>query len=363
MFRTTHRADGKRDPRVGFTLIELLVVIAIIAILIGLLVPAVQKVREAANRSTCQNNLKQIGLAMHNYHSAYKKFPRDAYGGITVDGVQLAPWNSWENFGANYKILPYLEQQNLANLFRFNTSFAANANGVNAPMQQKLAIFLCPSARAYGNPNNNVWNGPGNSYAYCSGSSIHTGQQGRQNFNGFMDIYTEHKIGDYTDGTSNIIMASEVLSGTGNNGGNITFPYDVFYTNNDALFTNIPAGPNVGQRSFPTAAQITTIGTAARAARNGLGNNGSLWAWYSHGNTLFNTSAPPNWTLPSSGGACCPGGAQDWGWGLIPARSQHTGGVNAVMGDGSVRFIADSVDLLTWQRLGHTFDGGVLGDF
>src|SRR5438034_5639454 len=147
--------------RRGFTLIELLVVIAIIAILIGLLVPAVQKVREAANRSTCQNNLKQIGLAMHNYHSAFKKFPRDAYGGITVDGVQLAPWNSWENFSANYKILPYLEQQPLFNLFGFTGAFGNYANGVGRPMQTKLAIFLCPSARAYGNRNNNVWNGPG----------------------------------------------------------------------------------------------------------------------------------------------------------------------------------------------------------
>src|SRR5439155_13816292 len=156
MSRKTQLQSARRGRRTGFTLIELLVVIAIIAILIGLLVPAVQKVREAANRASCENNLKQLGLAMHNYHGTFKKFPRDAYGGITVDGVRLAAWNSWENFSANYKLLPYLEQNPLYNQFGFTAAFVAFANGVAAPMQQKLSVFLCPSAKAYGNPNNNV---------------------------------------------------------------------------------------------------------------------------------------------------------------------------------------------------------------
>src|SRR5438105_5092071 len=161
--------------RAGFTLIELLVVIAIIAILIGLLVPAVQKVREAANRSTCQNNLKQLALAMHNYHGAYKKFPKDAYGGIEGKGGPPA-WQLWENFSANYKLLPYIEQTGLFNQFGFTGPYTAYINGANAPMQQTLSIFICPSARAYRRPNFNTWNGPGCNYAWCSGSSIYTGQ-------------------------------------------------------------------------------------------------------------------------------------------------------------------------------------------
>jgi len=352
--------------RSAFTLIELLVVIAIIAILIGLLVPAVQKVREAAARSQCQNNLKQMGLAMHNYYGAYKKLPKNAYGGLANPAVSTigVTWNSWENFSAHYKILPYIEQQALYNAFSFTVAFGTNANGAAAPMQQVVPVFICPSAKAYPRPSLNVWHGPGCNYAWSSGSSVYTGQTGAGSagFNGLQNIYTERKLSDATDGTSNTILASEVLSGSGNTNTaaanvNLVFPTDIFYTGSDTLFNNIV------NKHFPTAAELTAIGNAALANRAGLGNTGALWAWYSHGNTLFNTSAPPNWQLPTSGGSCCPGGAQDWGFGIIPARSNHTGGVNVVMADGSVRFVSDSVDLVTWQRLGHASDGGVLGDF
>src|SRR5262249_39244494 len=116
----------------GFTLIELLVVIAIIAILIGLLLPAVQKIREAAARMKCSNNLHQLGLAMHNYVSTYGKFPKNAYGGL-ANPTPLAPqWKSWENFSANYQLLPYIEQDNLYKLFSFTApTFAAYAVGAN----------------------------------------------------------------------------------------------------------------------------------------------------------------------------------------------------------------------------------------
>src|SRR5437763_188116 len=111
------------SQRAAFTLIELLVVIAIIAVLIGLLLPAVQKVREAANRLKCENNLKQLALGMHNYHDVNLKFPKDAYGGIDNLGVGPPKWQPWENFSANYKLLPFIEQQNLYNQFRFDVNY------------------------------------------------------------------------------------------------------------------------------------------------------------------------------------------------------------------------------------------------
>lgn len=90
---------------------------------------------------------------------------------------------------------------------------------------------------------------------------------------------------------------------------------------------------------------------------------GGNWAWYSAGQTTLNTATTPNWKLPSAGGDCCPGGAHDWGFGLIPPRSRHTGGVNALFGDGSLRFIRDSITLITFQYLGNKADGMVIGDY
>src|SRR6266480_3079692 len=132
----------KRGKRAGFTLIELLVVIAIIAILIGLLVPAVQKVREAAARSQCSNNLKQLGLAMHTYHDTFKKFPRN---------YQQVGVNAWEALSANYFILPYIEQaplyNNGQNILKSTTLTTAQkwSQIYNGLMNTKLSVFACPS--------------------------------------------------------------------------------------------------------------------------------------------------------------------------------------------------------------------------
>ena len=88
-----------------------------------------------------------------------------------------------------------------------------------------------------------------------------------------------------------------------------------------------------------------------------------MWGWYSIGQSALTTAATPNWQFPTAGGNCCPGGAHDWTWGIVPPRSMHSGGVNGLLGDGSVRFIRDSVDLLTFQRLGSMNDGNVLGEY
>jgi prepilin-type N-terminal cleavage/methylation domain-containing protein/prepilin-type processing-associated H-X9-DG protein len=336
------RNHGRR----GFTLIELLVVIAIIAILIGLLLPAVQKVREAAARMQCSNNLKQLGIACHTYHDTYNVFPRNY--GRQVGG------NVWEATSASVSLLPYIEQGNLHSLFEANkTNWGVTHDQL---MNTKVNTFICPSSPAARGMSSDYWSGPGSNYGWSTGSRIETVWAGSA-FNGMISYQSDRKMADVSDGLSNTLLASELLPGTGASGSTARFPFDMFYAGN---------GPfnSVANRDFPTVAELTNIGTIARSSPTGYkSNNGGLWAWYAAGHSSLNTAAPPNWSFPTAGGDCCPGGAHDWGFGIIPPRSMHTGGVNALLGDGSVRFIPSSIDVRTFQLLGARNDGQVLGNF
>jgi len=337
----------RKAARAGFTLIELLVVIAIIAVLVALLLPAVQQAREAARRSDCKNKLKQLGLAIHDFHDTQRIFPRNY---LKVGG------NAWEALSANYYLLPYIDQMPL---FEAEQDNLANwGYTYNTFMNTDLAAFHCPSAlngpKRGQNPSG--WDGPGTNYAWCTGSSIETVWAGN-NFNGILAYSVDRRIADVTDGLSNTVIASEILSGSNASGSAGRYPYDIFYTGN-GLFSA------VANRNFPTRTELNAIGNVARTAPIGMkSNNGTMWAWYAAAQSTFNTAAPPNWEYPTAGGDCCPGGAHDWGFGLIPPRSMHAGGVNAALADGSVRFVTDSIDLVTWQRLGNRNDGEPIGDY
>jgi prepilin-type N-terminal cleavage/methylation domain-containing protein len=328
--RPSRNGSGRR----GFTLIELLVVIAIIAILIALLLPAVQQAREAARRTECKNNLKQLGIAMHNYHDTYGKFPRLHY--------QTSTTSSWHGNGILTSILPFVEQNNVFDNWNFTVTFSDTANATMKNTQ--ISAFLCPSDRDY--PGNE----PGNNYAGCGGSTVNI--WGGTTGNGVFPRFQEMGMRDLTDGTSNVVMMAEMLKG--DNSQSAIADSDIVVTSAQTF-----ADPN-----FPTAAELLTAGSACDAADPAQQASNSQcardWASPYPGSSAFNTTAPPNWNHRTCAFGGTFGLCADRN-GIFPTRSRHPGGSQGVLADGSVRFFNDNVDLLTWQRLGARADGGVLG--
>jgi prepilin-type N-terminal cleavage/methylation domain-containing protein/prepilin-type processing-associated H-X9-DG protein len=343
----------------GFTLVELLVVIAIIGVLVALLLPAVQSARESSRRTQCSNNLKQLGIGMHNFHDGISTFPFN---------YQLIGVNAWEAASANYFILPYIEQTNVQEQIRIPTSarpgqqISEGAAGDASmwsfdwpgPMSTRLKTFICPSAMKAPTRGFSTWGGPGCNYGWSTGSRTVSIWVSNDAQNGIIAQLgpNQRRMKDVTDGLSNTLLASELLNGRGNNAV-ATYPFDIFYAG---------TGPYsaVKNKDFATVAELTAIGTAARSLAGGgfLSNNGGNWSWYASTQSSLTTSAPPNWQFPTAGANCCPGGAHDWGdGGIVPARSLHPGGVNAVYGDGSIRFVANNIDILAWQQTGARNDG------
>ena len=206
------RGSTRTPPCSGFTLIELLVVIAIIAVLIGLLLPAVQAAREAARRSQCLSNLKQLGIALHNYHDIVGTFPAGQFEGT-----------AWQDWSAHTMLLPYLEQTSIYNSLNFNQAVAGCEPDGDCPQnstatQAKLSVFLCPS-----DPNRLSTPEGHNNYAGCSGSSPDSVAQ-LGIFNGLFlgpdpnnaANSQVHRISDILDGLSQSAAFSEKVKGIGN---------------------------------------------------------------------------------------------------------------------------------------------------
>ena len=339
-----------RFRRRAFTLIELLVVIAIIAVLIALLLPAVQQAREAARRTQCRNNLKQLGLALHNYHSSYNLFPLSQLGGVTGG-------SDWRGHSAQVMLLPYIDQTPIYNAYNMNVwawwdgskGTADDAAGMAG--QAKIPAFRCPSNQASANGR------PGNNYVVCEGDNAGmfndgvTGGYSEGKQNGIFNIRVPVSIAGITDGTTNTIMASEQLV------------YSTS-TNLDKLIgmRQAVAIPSGWDGTFMTQAQLDDWGTRCNASTNNQRTEtGQFWHVGVHEQGTFNTLLPPN----SKYGNCtahCSGCATD-GTAMVGARSQHTGGVTVLLGDGSVRFVSDNIDYQTWQRLGDRKDGNAVGDF
>ena len=335
--------------RSAFTLVELLVVIAIIGILVGLLLPAVQAAREAARRMQCSNNMKQIGLAMHNYHDTHKSFPTFV--------IRNGKGDYWRGYSAFTQMLPFIEQGNLSNSLAAATrNWYENWDEGNTPWgllrATQLSAFICPSAQRFpGSGPTGGWdNGKGCNYGVSFGSTISWANYKDQNgmFRGQNDTGAKCSTGlsDVVDGTSNTLMASEHLCGD---------------NNNSFLMKGMSSGPRIGSAfpgpntQYPLAADLQAFGIACAAVTAHNSTNGGQWLSPEPTQTALNTVAPPNWTYPNcqTSGS---GFASDRD-GVYGPRSQHTGGVQGVYGDGSVHFISQSIDLLTWQYLGSRNDG------
>jgi prepilin-type N-terminal cleavage/methylation domain-containing protein/prepilin-type processing-associated H-X9-DG protein len=323
----------KRNP--GFTLVELLVVIAIIGILVALLLPAIQVAREAARRSECSNNLKQIGVAMHNFEGVFKRFPAGHPHKVLPShpGV-LAMHYRWS---ALAMITPYMEQYSIYRdlnldvpLYTFigpNSGPGYNVHADNAePVSRLVKPFLCPSDLQR---EIDAGFGPSN-YTACWGSgmppwTVHTAST----TDGVFYDNSQTRFGDLLDGTSNTAMFSESTLPRPGTATSLTAD------NRADVTVSIPSG-SVGAL---TETLCSTLGANINTFRNARWVDG----WPTR--TGYDHRLPPNAFISD----CARVGPIRELW--KAARSRHPGGANLLLCDGSVRFVSDSIDLDTWQAL------------
>jgi prepilin-type N-terminal cleavage/methylation domain-containing protein len=336
--------------RAGFTLIELLVVIAIIAVLIALLLPAVQQAREAARRSQCKNNLKQIGLAMHNYHESFNCFP------ISVGWNQITG-DRQGAFSDKVMFLPMIDQATIFNRTNMNDFpydsqgwFPGTSNTI--PQSVRLPIFNCPSC-PYVAPGSG---GQANfTYAINEGitgvwNGVAKGIDGRHNgisayCGAGADSDPVTTFGTISDGTSNTAMYAEfVIDGGGAVANTVPGKFVVRTWAGDA-WSQSPA-------TIRTAC-LNTTGGSGRTER------GASWAW-----SFMGVGATYTHTMAPNDPSCHNGGGSDWeGNALSAAQSMHTGGVQVLMSDGAVRFISDTVNYPTWLAIGSRDGNETVGQF
>jgi len=333
MLQRNRKKEISNQNSAGFTLVELLVVIAIIGILVALLLPAIQAAREAARRSQCINNLRQLGIGLHNYNSAMGTFPT----GIACAKANLD--SNSERTMWTFAVFPYLEEGIVSDLYWNDVKKSGTGTGKDAGRKFPIAVLNCPTDTggfnlSYGFSRSNyvacfsadgTMVEPGDNVTYdgCNNNAT-MNPSVKSGARALFNMRVKREIGKVTDGTSHTVALSETITGpdgTNDSRGQWWFDWGCQYSHNRT--------PN---SSLPDQVMGAVAGTAPYTSTTGYCNAGK---------------------------APCNGGSPCWTTQNYAARSLHPGGVVVVMADGSVQFISDSIDLLTWQALGSIHSGEV----